>query len=1171
MATTNTPTTSKHAAGDRPTAVLILGMHRSGTSALTRVLNLLGVDLGSELMAAAEGNNETGFWEHQAIVDTHEELMASWGMRWHDPRALPEGWEQGKAAARARREIEAVIAREFADRPVWGVKDPRMCRLLPLWRPILADLGVEPRIVHMQRQPLEIARSIERRDFLPRGLALLLWLRHQIEALRASAGLQQCWVTYDGLMADWRTALAPVAASIGLEPPPGDGSAAGVIAGFLSPGLRHHVLDSAALDADPALADWVGALFTETSRAASGQAADLVGTAERIEREIDRAGFYFDETFAAWGATELKLLEQIAIRDGQIRERDAAVAERDGRLAERDSRLAERDSRIVERDLRIVEQERTIASLTKALGEKNDVIANHRQQAEDINAHLNALTGSLSWRVTTPLRWLRTILARTAGILRVRTHHLRPFRLQGLTVLAPGRYHSSGNETQMSLTSNLGWLPSGWVEVSFRFAASRTAVPCLFASADDSLTEADRVRLPPIRDGRLRALVHLPRQVKVLRLDPVQWEGEFTLEDLRFRELNQTSATLRNAARLAAGLVREPHRIKRAAKSALTVYRCGGLEGVRQRLFTSSHGGTSDYGTWAAMYDTLTDEDRGAIKRHIDALPVKPKFSLVMPTYNTPPEVLRKAIASVRAQLYPSWELCIADDASTAAGTRGALEAIAGLDDRIKVTFRESNGHISAASNTALAMATGDYVALLDHDDELPEHALYRVALELKAHPEAAILYSDEDKIDGDGARYQPYFKPDFNPDLFLAQNLVSHLGVYRRDLLEQLGGFRLGFEGSQDHDLALRASERVRPDQIRHIPSVLYHWRAIEGSVATTTEAKPYALDAARRAIREHLGRQGIEAEVVEGPGGVGHRVLFPLPATPPLVSVVVPTRDRLDLLRTCVDGLIGKTDYTNWELLIVDNGSQLQETLDWLAELVQREPRARVIRDDGAFNFSRLNNRAAVEARGELLLLLNNDVEPIDPAWMTEMVRHAVRPHVGIVGAKLYYPDDTVQHAGVVLGLGGIAGHVHRGLFRDDPGYFGRAGVVQDMTAVTAACLMVRKSIYDEVGGLDEENLAVAFNDIDFCLRVRENGHRILWTPYATLYHYESVSRGNDMDPDKIDRFKREIAYMNERWNDIIASDPNYNLNLAIDMHVPSLAFPPRQDRAWETYLKG
>ena len=1167
MATTNTSTTSAGAASDRPTAVLILGMHRSGTSALTRVLNLLGVELGSELMAAAEDNNETGFWEHQAIVDSHEALMASWGMRWHDPRALPQGWQHGKAAARARREIEAVIAREFQGCPLWGVKDPRMCRLLPLWRPILADLGVEPRIVHMQRQPLEIARSIERRDLLPRGHALLLWLRHQIEALRASEDLPQVWVTYDGLMSDWRDSLAPAAATLGLQAP--DAEVARVVEGFLSPGLRHHVLDGAALDADPALADWVGALFKATSQAAAGEPVDLIGTAGRIEREIDRAGFYFDETFAAWSATELKLLEQIAIRDGQIRERDAAVAERDGRLAERDGRVAERDSRIVERDLRIVERDRTIAGLAKALSDKDDEIANHRQQAEDINAHLNALTGSLSWRVTTPLRWLRTALARTAGVLRVRTHHLRPFQLQGLTVLAPGRYRSSGNEARMSLTSNRGWLPSGWVEVSFRFSAGRTAVPCLFASADDSLTEADRVRLPPIRDGRLRALVNLPRPVKVLRLDPVQWEGEFTLEDLRFRELNQTSAALRNAARLAAGLIREPHRIKRAAKSALTVYRRGGLQAVRQRLFTSSYGGTGDYGTWTAMYDTLTDEDRAAIKRHIEALAAKPTFSLVMPTYNTPPEVLRKAIESVRSQLYPSWELCIADDASTNVGTRSALTEIARLDERIRVTFRESNGHISAASNTALDMATGDYVALLDHDDELPEHALYRVALELNEHPEAAILYSDEDKIDGDGARYQPYFKPDFNPDLFLAQNLVSHLGVYRRDLLSQLGGFRLGFEGSQDHALALRASERVRPDQIRHIPSVLYHWRAIEGSVATTTEAKPYALDAARRAIREHLARQGIEAEVVEGPGGVGHRVLFPLPATPPLVSVVVPTRDRLDLLRTCVDGLIGKTDYTDWELLVVDNGSTQQETLDWLAELVQREPRARVIRDDGPFNFSRLNNRAAAEARGELLLLLNNDVEPIDPAWMTEMVRHAVRPHVGIVGAKLYYPDETVQHAGVVLGLGGIAGHVHRGLFRNDPGYFGRAGVVQDMTAVTAACLMVRKSIYDEVGGLDEDNLAVAFNDIDFCLRVREKGHRILWTPYATLYHYESVSRGNDMDPDKIDRFKREIAYMNERWNDIIANDPNYNLNLAIDMHVPSLAFPPRQDRAWEAYL--
>lgn len=1168
MATTTKPKTRERSPAaselDRPTAVLVLGMHRSGTSALTRVLNLMGVELGSELMAAAEGNNETGFWEHQAVVDAHEALMASFGMRWSDPRALPEGWERSDAARDTRNTLEAVIAREFAGQRLWGVKDPRMCRLLPLWRPILDDLGMRPAVVHMLRQPLEIARSIERRDGLPRGHALLLWLRHQIEALKASDGLDQAWVTYDGLMADWQAAAVPVFEALDLGGPAIGASIEARVAEFLTPGLRHHVLDAKALDADPALAEWVGALYAETARAARGEAADPVATALRIEREIDRAGFYFDETFAAWAGLELRMMEQIAWRDGQIRERDSMVAERDGRIAEREHRISERDQRIIERD-------NTVAELSKALRKKDEVIADYQLLAEDATAHLNALTRSVSWRVTLPLRLVRSGIAKATGVLRMQTHRMTPIRVQGMTVTAPGKYQSTGNEARMVLTSNLGRLPCGWVEVTFRFSAQRTAVPSLFASADDSIGESDRVRLPPIRDGRARALVHLPPQVKVLRLDPVQWEGSFTLDELRFRELNQTTAAIRTAVRMLPGLLKDPRRLFRAMRGAVSAYRRGGLATVRQRLSSAIGGGTGDYGTWAAMYDTLTEEDRAAIRRQVHGFKLRPTISLVMPTYNTPPEVLAKAIESVRAQIYPSWELCIADDASTEAGTRAALAAIAQADSRIKVTFRETNGHISAASNTALAMATGEYVALLDHDDELPEHALYRMVLEINEHPDAAILYSDEDKIDNAGNRYQPYFKPDFNPDLFLAQNLISHLGVYRRDLLERLGGFREGFEGSQDHDLALRATEQVRPEQIRHIPMVLYHWRAIEGSVAVTTEAKPYALAAARRAIQEHLARQGIEAEVVEGPGGVGHRVLFPLPESPPLVTVIVPTRDRLDLLRMCVDGLRHKTDYQNWELIIVDNGSQLPETLEWMRELVETEPRARVLRDDGPFNFSRLNNLAAAEARGELLLLLNNDIEPIDKAWMSEMVRHAVRPHVGAVGAKLFYPDETVQHAGVILGLGGIAGHVHRGLFRNDPGYFGRAGVVQDFTAVTAACLMIPKAIYDAVGGLDADNLSVAFNDIDLCLRVREAGHRIVWTPYATLYHYESVSRGNDMDADKVERFKREIAYMNDRWADVIANDPNFNLNLAIDMHVPSLAFPPRHEKPWAEHLDG
>ncbi|WOD40408.1 glycosyltransferase [Nodosilinea sp. E11] len=564
------------------------------------------------------------------------------------------------------------------------------------------------------------------------------------------------------------------------------------------------------------------------------------------------------------------------------------------------------------------------------------------------------------------------------------------------------------------------------------------------------------------------------------------------------------------------------------------------------------------YKKWVNLYDTLDDSKREKIRGQIQKFPYHPLISIVMPVYNPPAKFLNAAIESVMGQLYPHWELCIADDASTNPEIRQVLEHHAAQDDRIKVFYRSENGHISEASNSALSLATGDFVALLDHDDELSEHALFCVAKTIVQNPEAEIIYSDEDKIDESGQRFQPYFKCDFNYELFLAQNMVGHLTVYRHTLVEQVEGFRGEFNGSQDYDLLFRAIEQVSTRQIVHIPHVLYHWRAISGSTALSSRAKSYAVEAGRKAVAEHLRRSGVQAEVLPAPSAsVYNRVRFQLPSSPPLVSIVIPTRDRSDLLSVCISSILMRTSYPNYEIIVIDNGSVEQATIDLFERLPSQI--VRVIQDDSPFNFSALNNRGVQLAQGDVICLMNNDIEVLTPDWLEEMVSFAVRPNIGCVGARLWYPDGSIQHGGVILGLGGVAGHAHLMLREGDLGYFARAVLHQSLSVVTAACLVVRKNVFESVNGLDE-SLAVAFNDVDFCIRVRDAGYRNIWTPYAEMIHHESATRGYETTPEKQARFSLEVKFMQDRWGEKLNQDPAYNPNLAIDKNVFSYAFPPR-----------
>lgn len=534
----------------------------------------------------------------------------------------------------------------------------------------------------------------------------------------------------------------------------------------------------------------------------------------------------------------------------------------------------------------------------------------------------------------------------------------------------------------------------------------------------------------------------------------------------------------------------------------------------------------------------LTETDKQKLREALAGLTdaQRPLISVLTPVYNTPPELLRAALQSVRAQIYENWELCLVDDKSPAAHVRPLLEELAKQDARIRVRLREQNGNISRATQDALEMARGPFVATLDHDDVLTPDALARMVLCLAEHPDAELLYSDHDMLEMNGVRRWPYFKPDWAPDMFLSNMYVGHLTLFRAETVRRLGGYRTGFDGSQDYDLVLRLAEQTTPEKIRHVPKVLYSWRRVPGSTAHRYSAKSFADTAARRALQEACARRGIEATVESGLIPSLFRIKRAIQGEP-LVSIVIPFRDRPELLERCLSSIRARTSYKRYELVLVDNGSSQPQTRA-LLEREQAQPSVKVVRVDEPFNFSRLNNRGAREAAGEHLLLLNNDTEVLEPDWLTAMLEHSQRPEIGAVGAKLLYEKGVIQHAGVILGIGEVAGHAHRMVPDWDPGYFGSAFMIRNYSAVTAACLMTRRALFLEMGGLNEVELAVAYNDVDYCLRLREKGYLIVYTPYAKLKHYESASRGFVNNP-------RESGYMCRRWAKALA-DPYYHPDL-------------------------
>lgn len=568
-----------------------------------------------------------------------------------------------------------------------------------------------------------------------------------------------------------------------------------------------------------------------------------------------------------------------------------------------------------------------------------------------------------------------------------------------------------------------------------------------------------------------------------------------------------------------------------------------GVKGFWVRLHERFEPEEVPYGPWYEQYIPTREELEKQRKKKWN---YGPKISIIVPAYKTPEAFLRQMMDSLLAQTYANWELCIANASPEDASMEYVLKEYAKKDSRILWKKLEENKGIAENTNEAFAMATGAFMGLLDHDDLLAPNALYEVAKALETEPDIDVLYTDEDKVRGDEVleHFQPHLKPDFNIDLLRSNNYICHFFVVRKSLLEKAGGFRREYDGAQDYDFIFRCTQAA--GKIHHIPEILYHWRTHQSSTADNPESKLYAFEAGKRAIEENLRQNGLIGEVSHTKDYGFYRVKYPVQGEP-LVSIIIPNKDAKEDLEKCIRSILEKSSYTNYEILIVENNSTGEEIFSYYKELSENS-RIRLLRWKREFNYSAINNYGAKKAKGDYLLFLNNDTEVISPDWIEEMLGFCQRPDTGIVGARLYFGNNTVQHAGTVIGIGGIAGHMFTDMPRERSGYMHKAAIIQDLSAVTAACMMVKRQVFDEVQGF-EEQLSVAFNDVDFCLRVREKQYLVVYDPYVELYHYESKSRGAEDSKEKVRRFQSEIEFMRCRWENLLKKgDPYYNKNLSL-----------------------
>jgi GT2 family glycosyltransferase len=725
-----------------------------------------------------------------------------------------------------------------------------------------------------------------------------------------------------------------------------------------------------------------------------------------------------------------------------------------------------------------------------------------------------------------------------------------------------GEYKSIGNSPGFEMTLSSAKVEGGWYYLEAALVRNNgSRETSIRADTRGEGKERIIIPIPTNLRGSVREVFFLPSNVTALHWLPTAAPGFFSQSPLLLHKITRLESTLRRMYRVLLDLWRFRGNTPATREGLTWRGAASHLQDAYQRTATLrvKRLAGNDYPAFIARHDTLKDSDIHAMREQIPHLSLRPVISLIMLVETPIAAFFKGALDSVLGQIYPHWELLLTGDFSADTQSRAIADEYHHQNAHVKIISVKSGANLAAMLNSALESVQGEFVAIINQHDKIPAHALFFLAREIGNYPDTDVIYTDDDRINELNGRLDPRFKPDWNPDLFFSFNYLSNLCAYRADQVRQLDGYHAGFEGAENYDLILRYLKNTSAPKIRHIPRILYHARLpsppldpVLSHLHEEAGNKRKSHQAGKSALNAYFESEG--ATVEEGPVPGLYRIRHPLPAPAPLVSIIIPTRDRVDILKACIESIQQKTDYEHWEMLVIDNQSRESETHAYF-EQIQNDIRIRVIPYDKPFNYSAINNFAVQYTRGEVLALLNNDIEIITEEWLTEMVSHAIRPRIGAVGAKLLYSNERVQHAGVIIGLGGVAGHAHKYLKHDDHGYCHRAVVSQNLSAVTGACLVVRKSIYQEVGGLNESDLVVAFNDIDFCLKVREAGYRNLFTPYAKLYHHESISRGHDDTPEKQAIFINEFGYMKKKWGDKLLNDPAYNPNLTLEFEDFSL----------------
>jgi GT2 family glycosyltransferase len=1244
-------------------------MHRSGTSAVGRLLSLLGADLPTQTIGPDEFN-PSGYWEAPELYRLHDQMLARAGSRWDDWRPFQPASLDIYDRVGLEHAFLQFLDREFHDSKLFVIKDPRICRFVPIWLDVFGNFSAAPGIIIPVRHPFAVAQSLEKRDGFSLAKSAMIWLRHVVDAEYATRHVPRSFVDYDRLLTDWRTQVDRIAHEIGIAWPQRLPDVAEEIDRFLSVRLRHHVATVGSLDESTGVVSWVRRAY------AAVQALARAGDHEAARRDLDQVRAEFDNACLAFG--DLWREERSHVAQESLAELGVVSKQSlDRQIQQFERRCSALDAGMRESSARMNAVDMTVSGLQRAAEQQQRALNSVQSQSEEARSHLEALrqttielsnrleavatlgarrdaaiehiettaeahradvTRQLAQLTEQALRRDATVeglaaahgerFAELAVELRqitdrvasrdatadavVATHERRQSELlqridtQARTidalekaVAASARQSDNHVETarhvdahearlarmQYSLDGAIARLDA----ITARAGASRKGswtkgVKERLRGAGRRIERAVRkvrkefgrvIRLQTLRNylarRRFRRVVRTIRSsglfdaawylreyqdVAATGIDPVLHYLEYGVREGRcpnplfhtrwyldqypdvaaekadplLHYLDHGAAEGRDPSPLfqtAAWVARHPE-LRRSKQNPLAHY--------LSQIDTSPHGtalpSTGDSANASVLplcpapiltTPTLIGEARP------EPFAYAPLVSIVVPIYNTPADLLEQMVASVKRQAYENWELCLVDDASPQPHVRPRLEQMAAHDPRIRVTFRASNGNISAATNTGIAVARGEFIAFLDHDDELTPDALLEVVRMLNDEPDTDVVYTDQDKIDLAGRRSEPFYKPAWSPAYLESVMYVGHLLVVRASILREVGGCDGTFDGVQDFELMLRLGEATK--KIRHLPKILYHWRMIPGSIASDVSAKKGIVDLQRQAVQAHLDRLGLKA--VATTSGNAHRVRV-VPAArshEPLVSIMIPSKDHPELIGPCLASLFEKTTYKTFEVIVGDNETSDPEAL----RLFERYPVTRVPLP-GKFCFAAFNNRMAEKARGDYLLLLNNDTEVVQPDWLETLMLYAEQNDVGAVGPMLLYGDGTVQHAGVILGPRGTADHVMRGFPGDSDGYAGSLQAAREVTAVTGACLLVRREHFMACGGLNE-TFGRHYEDVDFCLRLRRLGLRNIFVGGARMVHHESKSRGSYYD------FTDRVLLLDHWESWIQRGDPYYN----------------------------